>query len=272
MGIVIASMHSTFIFKTKRLIYILLTLALSSNAFANSESNYQEAIVNTSLHKTGIPTKLLTTIQGTKVRMVVFTTYDGYKTSDTTLGVNIWTTVAPDVKQLCRQYVKQKKVGISHQQLNLWLAKLLGLPEKNSDKRRFVELEVPVIQAYYGTPVSTIGIFRPCTDPRIGAHRDESPICPKQMNPADLHISSDYKTWFINSSIASHTLDNGIPWTEYGYTYNWNEQASSTVGVSEFVVMKGTPVTVLANPDDSATPYISAEEYCGINLSQHLKA
>lgn len=243
---------------------IFLAISLTSHAFATRQSSYQEAVINSSLHKPRTAISQLITIQGERVKMVVFTSYDGYKASDTSLGANIWTTVAPDVKQLCEQFAQQNRETLSHQQLALWIAQLLGISADNVDKRRFVELEVPVIQAYYGASPKMIGIFRPCTDPRIGVHTDESPICPKQMNPNDVNISANYKTWFINNSIAAHTLDNGMPWTEYGYTYNWNEHASSTFGVSEFIVLRGTPITVLPNPNNPTTPYISAEEYCGV--------
>lgn len=249
-----------------RLIYvILLAITLFNNVLAATSSPYQEAVINSSLHKPQTSLKPLTIIQGPSVKMVVFTTYDGYKTSDKELQVDIWTTVAPELKQLCSQHVKQNK-NISREQLNLWVAQLLGLPANTADKRRLVEMEVPVIQAHYGAASNNnIGIFRPCTDPRIGRHSDASPICPKQMNPNDPNISSDFKTWFINNSITSYTFDNGFPWTEYGYTYNWNEQASSAYGLSEFIVLKGTPITVLPNPNDSTTAYINTEEYCGKN-------
>ena len=198
------------------------------------------------------------------VRMVVFTTYDGYKTSDTTLSLDVWATVAPEIKQLCTHYIKAHKTQKDSQPLALWITKLLGLPADEADKRRFVELDVPVIQAFYGSPANTSGIFRPCTDPRIGGHEDKSPSCPKHMNANDPNISSDYKTWFINNSISSHTLDNGAPWTQYGYTYDWNEESTSTFGLSEFVVLKSTPVFVLPNPNDATTPYMTPEEYCNL--------
>jgi hypothetical protein len=248
-----------------KMIYLaFFVMCLGTSVFADDASGYRKAILRSSLHQLGVPSTQLTTIQGANVNMVVFTTYDGYRTSDTALSANVWTTVASDTKRLCTQYVMQHRHAVSPQQLNVWLAKLLGLPVINADKRRFVEIEAPVIQAYYGKVASAIGIFRPCTDPRIGAHLDGSPSCPTQMNQDDVNISSDYKTWFINSSIAAHTVDKGMPWTEYGYTYNWNKEASSTMGVAEFVVLKGTPVTVLPNPHDAETPYVSAADYCGL--------
>lgn len=231
--------------------------------FAKNIPHFQAAIVNASLHHSYAPKSPLTIIQGTSVKMVLYTNHKGYKLSDVSLGKNIWATVSPELKQACSQYVQSHPRPISHQQLGLWIAQLLGLPAKDASKRYFVEIELPVIQAYYGPTPSMIGIFRPCTDPRIGLHAEgPTPICPKQMNSDDANISSDYKTWFINNSISAHSLDNGAPWTEYGYTYNWDKHAISTFGLSEFIVLKGTPIVILPNPNDPSTPYIAPEEYC----------
>lgn len=252
-------------FKT---IFAVISLFLLSNPLF-AEHAYTASIVNAALHSTNTSPTPLTVISGTHVQMVTYTNYTGYKTTDTQLGATIWTTVQPDLKKLCMQYVKQN-AHLTHHQLTLWIAELLGVSPYQADTREFVVMDIPVIQAYYGAPPSTIGIFRPCTDPRIGLHEDGSPICPPQMNAADTNIASDYKTWFINNSISSYTLaknadqEIGAPWTEYGFTYNWNPAAANSYGISEFVVLKNTPVTVLANPYDSSTAYITPEQYCGM--------
>lgn len=248
----------------------VVSLTLPPVTFADSQQDYVFSITQAALHNAGSAATPLTTIEGAKVRMVAFTHYQGYKITDSTLGATIWTTVAPDLQQKCRQFV-QNNPRISHQQLTLWLAEYLGVSPTQADTRQFVELEVPVMQAYYGAPASMIGIFRPCTDPRIGPHHDGSPICPAEMDSRDPNISSEYKTWFINLTIAAHTLNKnsaaqntGAPWTEYGYTYNWNPKALSPYGITEFVVLKDTPVTVLANPLDATSAYVSPEQYCGV--------
>jgi hypothetical protein len=243
---------------------LFFTMSLFNHVSTENEFAYQASIVNTALHRSSIFTHPLTTIplKSSSIKMVAFTTYDGYKVSSTTSGADIWVTVAPELQRLCRDYVKENQSRVTHQQLTLWITQLLGLAANNADKRRFVEMRVPVIQTYYGASSKKIGIFRPCTDPRIRPHRDGSPICPKQMDPNDKNILSAYKTWFINNHISSHVLNNGVPWTEYGYTYNWNKQARSIVGASEFIVRKDTPVVILPNPKEAATPYISPEQYC----------
>ncbi len=240
---------------------VTLIAWFSQSAFADSNTEYQNAVLHAALHQSATLPAPLTTIQNSKVKMVVFTGYDGYKISDTNLGANVWATVAPELKDLCAQY-QANNYRTRSKKLNLWIAQLLGLPAENADKRRFVEIEVPAIQAYYGPANSHIGIFRPCTDPRITPHDDGSPICPKFMDITDTNISPDFKTWFINNSINAYQADNGAPWTEYGYTYNWNQAANNTFGVSEFVILKGTPITVLPNQNDATSAYTTAEEYC----------
>lgn len=250
---------------------IIFTLAglISFAHIGFAEDAYTTSIVKAALHSEGTPSTPLTTIQGTHVEMVTFTNYTGYKTTDTQLGGTVWTTVEPDLKTQCETYVKQHPHA-THQELTRWIAELLGVSPNQAETRQFVVMDVPVIQAYYGTPESPVGIFRPCTDPRIAPHADGTPACPLQMNATDTNIASDYKTWFINNSISSYTLaknagnDAGAPWTEYGFTYNWNKDAQSVFGVSEFVVLKNTPVTILPNPDDGSTAYVTPEAYCGM--------
>lgn len=243
-------------------INLIIISCILSSITAASEPEYNLAMINSALHKFGIAQHPLMTLQGTTARMVVFTTYDDYKVSDKKLGATIWATVDPELKNLCMKFLKENHNNVTHEQLVLWLVQILGLPSQNAMKRQFVEFDVPVIQAYYGSSVTLTGIFRLCTDPRITARNDGSDICPKAMRTDDPAISTDFKTWFINNSIAAYNSENGMPWSEYGYTYNWDPHAESVYGVSEFVITKNIPVTVLSNPINAQTPYISPEQFC----------
>lgn len=245
-----------------KLLASISTLIIATNTFADC---YTKATINTAMHITGPAPNShpLKTLSGPTARMVIFTTYDGYKPANTILTAPwIWASTEPELRQLCKQYTNQNRNTITHDSLTLWLAQMLGLPTTNASKRRFVMLNVPVIQAYYGNSYNKIGIFRPCTDPRIGPHTDGTAICPAQMNSEDSAITSDFKTWFINNSIAAYRFDSGGPWTEYGYTYNWNPEATDHYGVSEFIILKNTPITILPSPYDSSSAYITPEQYC----------
>jgi len=241
---------------------LLISMILFCSAtIANESSIYLTSIANTALHRFGTDPFPLTTIQGKHVRMVTFTNDNRFKITDKKLSDTIWVTVEPEVKRRCRQYMTDHR-HLTHRQLTEWIVKLLGLPADQASSFRFVVMNVPVIQAYYGRSPKRIGIFRPCMDPRISPH-PLTPTCPLQMNSLDTQISSDYKTWFINTSAELYTSKKiGSPWTEYGYTYNWNSDAHTIYGVSEFVILKETPMTVLPNPNHPTTAYVEAEEYC----------
>lgn len=246
---------------------IFLTLVSLSN-FADPDSAYKKAIENAANHKYNSSNKALLTLENYQEKLVTFTNFNRYRKTDTVLGATIWTAVDSEFKPLCKQYVS--KTHPSHKQLTLWIGQMLGLSPSQVEMRRFIVFVVPNIQAYYGRPPNQIGIFRPCTDPRIGPHADGSPVCPKQINAGDSNIAPEFKSWFINESINAYTLKQdpdkhqfiGYPWTEYGFTYNWNPKAKNPYGVSEFVVLKNTPITVLGNPLDPSTAYVSPEQYC----------
>lgn len=238
----------------------VISMSSFSSAIISESKTYQDAIIDVALHQSINTSKSLKTMDSPSARVVVFTNYTGYSLNDDKFGASVWVTLDPEIKELCSQYVKENQP--THEQLTEWLAKLLGLPIIRASSRQFVLIDVPTIQAYYGDNPNNIGIFRPCTDPRIAKHIDDSVTCPAYMNMDDKNIASDFKTWFINNSIYSHSLSNGAPWTEYGYTYNWNEDATDSFGVSEFVILKNTPMKIVPNPNNQESAYLSAEEYC----------
>lgn len=49
-------------------------------------------------------------------------------------------------------------------------------------------------------------------------------------------------------------IPDGYPWTHLGYTYNWDPQAMSIVGTSEYVIRQGTTIKV--------TGLVPAVPYC----------
>lgn len=216
-----------------RLLFLLLLFANATSAHALS--NYQQAIMRASHHQLPL-VHSLRTLHGQTVVMVTLTEKP-FKLTDKNLKELTWTTVYPDIKRLCSQQHKKNATP--------YLLKLLGMPIKHTHAWYVVTFEVPIIQAYYGPLKNSIGIFRPCSDPRIDAHHDRSVICPRVFNNHDKNIDSQYKKWLAKNAAASYQLKNGYPWTMYGYTYNWNENAKSKVGVSEFVVLPKTPIHVL---------------------------
>jgi len=123
----------------------------------------------------------------------------------------IWVTAAP---QLLNRMKQEKAADV-----NLRLEQLLGLPPTNTYKW-FVEFWV-----------KPADLFRPCPDKEINdtqcdwcGYGDTTSAHAKWMNKtrADRYYACDlYKKY---------------PWTQLGYTYDWNAGNKSHVGLSEFVI------------------------------------
>ena len=67
----------------------------------------------------------------------------------------------------------------------------------------------------------------------------------KQLTAADLDGSAlgEYKDWFNSNILSSYFSPWGqYPWTRLGYTYNWG--ADDAYGLTEFLVLKNSTVTV----------------------------
>jgi hypothetical protein len=155
-----------------------------------------------------------------RVLMVTWTSYDGYDGligQPTTLGVEVWTSVAPQMQEFCRLQSE-----LAEPELVLRLEQLLGLPA-GGGKDRVVELWVP-----------PAAMFRPAPDPEI----DDSSA--GLDFPAG--VSEAHRAW-IEDLRASSYGDPGYPWTQLGYTYDWSGE-SGEIGLSEFVVAKGSEVVV----------------------------
>lgn len=164
-----------------------------------------------------------------RVLMVTWTSYPGYDElvgSETTVGVEVWSTVAPRVQEFCRES------GLTGSELSLRLEQLLGLPPDNG-KDRMVELWVP-----------QEALFRPSPDGEITDSVAQLDF------PTD--TTPDYMAW-IDALTATSYGEGGYPWTRLGYTYDWNPDTSD-VGMSEFVITKDSTVIVA-----SVTP---TSDYC----------
>lgn len=143
--------------------------------------------------------------------------YDGMEMQGMDLAVEVWVTAAPELQTACRGF------GLTEDALDLRLEQLLGLPPGNG-KDRIVQLWVP-----------TDGLFRPSPDAEI-----DDAAASLDFPPG---TSEEHRTWIEDLRAASYGED-GYPWTQLGYTYDWSPDADSEVGLSEFVVRAGTPVII----------------------------
>ncbi len=147
---------------------------------------------------------------------------------------SIWVTTAPTLQNLCRDKKFGRKEG-----LNLRLKQMLGLPP-NAKKAYFIEFWV-----------KPADLFRPCPDAEID---DTGCGLEFPSNATDTH-----KAWINDNRLGSYyngTWDSDYPWTQLGYTYDWNEKNKMHVGMSEFVIDTSSNVVVNA--------FYTTEEYCKI--------
>ena len=142
----------------------------------------------------------------------------------------LWVTTAPELKNRIKSEVVKDT--------NLRLIQLLGLPP-GSKYSYFVEMWV-----------RPQDLFRPCPDKEITDSKCD--ICFPSGTDAD-HIK------WINENRRSRyyqcDLYNQYPWGQLGYTYDWNPDNKSHVGLSEFII--GTNKTVYINRIVTTQEYLS---------------
>ena len=142
----------------------------------------------------------------------------------------IWITTAPE---LLNRMKKEK-----YKDVNLRIKQLLGLPP-NAEYSYFVEFWV-----------KPEDLFRPCPDKEI---TDESCELCLPKNAEDSYI-----TWINDNRISRYyncELYNKYPWTQLGYTYDWNPKNKSHVGLSEFVI--GSNKNIMVNAIYTTEEYLS---------------
>jgi hypothetical protein len=157
-----------------------------------------------------------------------------YPLGPTSVGVDVWVTVVPEVKKLCTNFSTDRDA------LQLRLQQLLGLPP-NSDpeERMFVIMEVP-----------STTVVRPCPDP------DPSKASCTWNFPAN--ATEKYKAWFAEQMVSRYRKPDGFPWTRLGYTYDWAPDGRRST-VSEFVLPKGSAAKVINK--------VPTQDYCHPPLS-----
>jgi len=134
----------------------------------------------------------------------------------------IWVSAAPQLQQLCQSSKFGLKEGV-----DLRLKQLLGMPP-DVDKQYFVE--------FWVRPQD---LFRPCPDPEI---TDKSCGLAFPKDTEEAHIS-----WINNQRLASYynpIWNQNYPWTELGYTYDWNPKNKTHIGVSEFIIANNANIVI----------------------------
>lgn len=145
----------------------------------------------------------------------------------------IWITTSPEL-------LNRFKASRSRD-TNRRLQQMLGLPP-NSQYKYFIEFWVRAQD-----------LFRPCADNEV---TDSScGLCFPEGT------DSTYKVWMDNGRISRYYpchLYNKYPWTQLGYTFDWNPKNKTHVGCSEFVIRKFSKVVV--NGVYTTSQYLNQQE------------
>lgn len=143
-----------------------------------------------------------------------------------------------------------------------------GAPDENRNLEQMLGLApAKTRRTVYDVMVNPRQVFRPClsgpsvTVARCGFEPAEAvdlrspPASEEEKARQDLHyvhlrfmagqILAAHRTGFPNArALPGDYPYSGAPFTGMGWTYNWDPSAPTPVGVSEFVIPRGTPVTV----------------------------
>lgn len=141
---------------------------------------------------------------------------------DTTTGpYDTWVTIAPELVNRMKLEKTTDKA--------LRLKQMLGLPPVNT-YNWFIEMWV-----------RPQDLFRPCPDKEITDNK-----CNLCFNHQD-SLDPAYINWINATRISRYYacgLYNQYPWTQLGYTYDWNPANKTHIGLCEFVIKPNSRVYV----------------------------
>lgn len=221
----------------KTILSFLLATTTITTCFAtnNLQAQYQQATVASAMHNLK-SVNLQPMPHSDKVEVTTWTT-DNMPNGKQVLSDDNWVALTKQDYNSCKEFPRST--------LGLNITQALGMPPlANYSKWHLVTMWVTVKQAHMLRTVATKdkgnfshGIFRPCfSSPSISSNKCSYTLDPK---------NTKYDEWLLDLSNQQFKYKGGYPWTGLGYTYNWNASAKSPVGLSEFIVTKGTEVDVV---------------------------
>ena len=153
-----------------------------------------------------------------------------YKDTFNTGNYPIWVTTSPELKD---RFSSENVIDT-----NLRLIQLLGLPP-GSKYDYFVEFWV-----------KPIDLFRPCPDKEI--YDDRCDLCFPDS------VSEEHLMWINENRISRYyqcDLYDRYPWTQLGYTYDWDPKNKTHIGLSEFIISSNR--TIYLNKIYSINDYLN---------------
>jgi hypothetical protein len=176
-------------------------------------------------------------------------------TGEQVMAGDVWVSHGEEVLEHCSQF----------SDVVLGLQQLLGLPpqlDQPQSSWQMLVVDVPGPQT----------LFRPCANPdptTSGPCSEEFPATypcydPQGCEGEGLDAKMEaHRAWTAGQAFSSWQIPEtwfGYPWTRLGYTYNWNPDAPSIVGTSEYVIPEGTMIDVCT--------MIPAIEFCAMTPAE----
>ncbi|MGA3402186.1 MAG: hypothetical protein ABSC95_23505 [Acetobacteraceae bacterium] len=193
---------------------------------AGQSEEYDQAIRAAAVRSPDWSMPLRSLGTGSVLTVGTFTTYDL-----DTRNYYVWVSIPAQLWELC----KGKQDAI------LSIQQILGLPPQPDDPQH--PWHIILFQVDRST------VFRPCPG---GMDPQAPPDAPRCLagNDLDPHLDKEIAHFLLNQFWIAHhvTFESegktkfGYPWTGMGWTYDWDPESKAHVGVSEFVVKKGTEV------------------------------
>lgn len=159
---------------------------------------------------------------------------------------NLWVTAVPELKNF---FLQRGFWPSKHDKMVLRIKQLLGLPASE---------DMTVLVEFWVRPVD---LFRPSPDSDPSDHEAQLVYPWKRSRfqnfNGDMKIHSyagadkpavtyNYEQWYANLNATTYSGEVPYPWTQLGYTYDWadDEYNNKHVGLSEFIVLGGSPVVI----------------------------
>lgn len=162
-----------------------------------------------------------------------------------TLPNDVWVSPSAQLAQFCAGFPSD----LTAEQVVLKLQQLQGLPPRTGQD----PCTWKILQFTVDDPPVPEQFFRPCPKPDPTA----TGPCPANFDDSDPQATRDFRAWMAGQAFLAWKVPHGYPWTHLGYTYNWDPQAASIHGTSEYVMPAGSSVEV--------TGVVSAVEFCTLN-------
>jgi len=160
-----------------------------------------------------------------------------------------WVTAVPEVKDFLKNYMQNTKNSFNATDR---VEQFLGLlpskpPYATSQNKLFVEMWV-----------RPEDLFRPCLDAEIcdtecmiDPHESDLAHLPTAFRDMSklIPMTSEHRAWFEKEKKGKYTGDWAMPWTRFGYTYDWGslkkaQGKRAAQGATEYLIKSGSKVLI----------------------------